>query len=106
MKIIKKIVKISSLIIFGICILNVIGCYNLINENRKLIRLKHQYENLSAEIDYYTEIRNNYALIIEEKSSLSDEKSNIERKISNLNSDINNLENKITKINKDISNIS
>lgn len=82
---------IIMLIVFGINIF-------LKLESNKLNSNLEEYQLIKEEIDYLTEIKEKYEILVKNNEELEKQKMNLENKIIELNNKINNLNIKIDKL--------
>ena len=92
---------ISTLIITILFIIMLVMFYQNITLKLKRNELNEylkEYQLLKEEIDYLTEIKEKYEVIVKNNEELQTEKTNLENKITELNNKINNLNTKIDKL--------
>ena len=92
---------ISTLIITILFIIMLVMFYQNITLKLKRNELNEylkEYQLLKEEIDYLTEIKEKYEVIVKNNEELQTENTNLENKITELNNKINNLNTKIDKL--------
>lgn len=67
-------------------------------ERNKLNKYLEEYQLLKEKIDYLTEIKENYNIIVENNNNLSIKKTELENKIEEINKSISNMNTKIDKL--------
>lgn len=105
----KKLIKFLMIVQFGFLIIfSYVGInyYKMNEENKRLIKLKNEYDNLVSEMKTYSELKNSYLVVIDEGKKLEDSSVTLKNKISSLEKDINSIKVKINDINKKIDDIS
>jgi len=97
--------KFLYFILIGLCIVFIyqISLYiDVKNRYLEFEKLKNKYDILSEEIVFYTELKNNYELVLNENSELDDNKALLEKKVNSLSDEIADLKGKIENLNKKI----
>lgn len=97
----KKKYIISTIVISCLFVIMLLVFYQNITLKMKRNELNEylkEYKSLKEEVDYLKEIKNNYAVILENNEKLETEKSNLETKIEELNNKVKNINSKIDKL--------
>lgn len=106
MRKIRLMLLVINIIILGFCIREIFLNNQLKNNEKKLVSLEKEYNQLIDKIDSYTKLKEKYKLIDDDNVSLEEKKNNLNIKIDEKNKEIDDYNNKISSLNSNISKLS